>query len=254
MNNLAKISVVILTFNEEKNIERAILSAQQISDDIIVLDSFSTDNTKDICLKHKVNFIQHKWLGYGLQRNFAVEQAKYNWIFCLDADEEITKALANEIKTLHFDHKNEVFYIKRLNNYSGKWIKHGLWGRDKVLRIYNKETTKWDNKAVHENLKLNTSHQVNYLKNKLLHYSYANELELKQKTEKYAKLAAQNLLSKDKQANFFDVMCRPLFKFVINYIFRLGFLDGIAGFIIAKYQLKETQLKYKFLKKLNQIN
>lgn len=245
MSKLAKTSVIILTLNEEKNIERAILSAQQISDDIIVCDSFSSDNTKDICLKYKVNFIQHKWLGYGSQRNFAVEQAKYHWIFCLDADEEITKALANEIKTLHFDNKNEVFYIKRLNNFCGKWIKYGLWGRDKVLRIYNKETTQWDKKPVHETLELNALHQVTYLENKLLHYSYANELELKQKTEKYAKLATQNLLRDGKQANFFDVLCRPFFKFVVNYIFRFGFLDGKVGFTIAKYQFKETQLKYK---------
>lgn len=254
MSNSAKISVIILTLNEEKNVERAIQSARQISDDIVVSDSFSADNTKDICLEHKVNFIQHKWLGYGPQRNLAVGQTKYNWIFCLDADEEITPALAKEINTLHFNNRNRVFYIKRLNNYCGKWIKYGLWGRDKVLRIYNKETTRWDSKSVHETLELNSSHQRTYLKNKLLHYSYSSELELKQKTEKYAKLAAQNLLSKGKQASFFDVLFRPFYKFVINYVLRLGFLDGKAGFTIAKYQHIETELKYKELKKLNQTN
>lgn len=250
MQNKAKISVVMLTFNEEKNIERAIISAKLITDDIVIADSFSTDATPTICKRFEVNFTQYKWLGYGPQRNLAVAQAKYNWILCIDADEAITKDLANEINKLPLNNEKDVFYIKRLNNYAGKWIKHGLWGRDKVLRLYHKNSTKWDKKSVHESLELNSSHRVHYLKNKLLHYSYSNELELKQKTEKYAKLAAQNMLSEEKQVYFFDVMFRPLFKFVVNYIFRLGFLDGKAGFTIAKYQFIETQLKYHELKRI----
>lgn len=254
LNKTQNISVVILTFNEDKNIERAIMSAKKISDDIIVSDSFSTDNTPLICKKYKVTFIQNQWLGYGAQRNLAVKQSKCNWILCLDADEVIPDKLAKEIQTLKLENEKIIYSFKRLNNFCGKWIKYGLWGRDKVRRLYNKQTSEWNNEFVHESLKVSNSHEIKILKNYLHHYSYNNELELKEKTQKYAMLAAQNMLSKGKQAGFFALMFRPFFKFVVNYIFRLGFLDGKAGFTIAQYQFKETFLKYQHLRKYNHTN
>jgi len=245
-----KISVVIITLNEEKNIERAILSAQKISDDIIVVDSFSTDNTKAICLKLKVNFIEKEWLGYGNQKNFAVSFSKHNWIFSLDADEEISDQLASSLLKQNLENTKTIFEINRLNFFQNKPVKFGLWGRDKVCRFYNKNSVQWDSNSVHENLVFSPNISIKKIEGKLHHYSFNSETELSDRLLKYATLSAQKMHAENKKNTVIKLYINPLFKFVVNYIFRLGFLDGINGFIIAKHISKETFLKYKLLKDL----
>lgn len=245
-----KISVVIITFNEEKNIERAILSAQKISDDIIVVDAFSQDKTKEIALKYKVNFIENNWLGYGNQKNFGATKSKHNWVFSLDADEEISDELASNILRENLENSFLIFQFERLNFFNNQPIKFGLWGRDKVSRFYNKNYVQWDLNSVHENLIFSPQNFIKKIKGKLNHFSFSNENDLKIRTQKYAILSAQKMLSENKKYRFVHQYINSCFKFVVNYIFRVGFLDGKVGYIIAKYNFKETFLKYKLLKEL----
>lgn len=247
---MAEISVTIISLNEEKNIERAILSAKKISRDIVVVDSYSTDKTKEICLLHGVNFIEKDWLGYGAQKNFAAQLCKNNWIFSLDADEEISDNLAKEINQLLLADEDIIFATKRLNNFCGKWIRFGLWGRDKVHRFYNKNFVQWDNNPVHENLIFSPDTKVQILSEKLLHYSFHSEEELKSRAKKYATLSAQKMKEEGVKSNFVKLYLNPAYKFFVNYFIRLGFIDGKEGFVIARHISYETFLKYKLLKTL----
>jgi glycosyltransferase involved in cell wall biosynthesis len=247
---MREISVVIITLNEEKNLERAILSAKKIASDIVVVDSFSTDQTPQIAQQHGVVFTQRKWDGYGLQKNFAASLAANDWVFCLDADEEFSDELIQSLQSVSLDNPNVIYETERLNNFCGKWIKHGQWGRDKVHRFYNRQATQWDENPVHENIIFYPKTEVKSIDGKLYHYSYNSLKELEIRSEKYAQLAAQKLFAEKRKSNFFKININPAFKFFVNFFLRLGFLDGKEGFFIAKNAAYETRLKYKKLKLL----
>jgi glycosyltransferase involved in cell wall biosynthesis len=255
MTEKPSISVVIIAYNEAANIGRAVKSAFQISADVIVVDSFSKDNTAAIAAENGARVLQQLWLGYGPQRNSGIEAAVNDWIFCLDADEEISAALAESIAAADLQNINMIYECKRRNNFCGKWIKYGLWGRDKVQRFFNRKKVLWDDSAVHENLKSEGVVAVKMLQGFLLHYSYNNEQELFRRSERYAELGSQELLKQKIKPGFFRKNINPIHKFIVNYFFRLGFLDGREGWIIAVNLYRETRLKYlKLQNLLNQTN
>lgn len=249
-----KLSVVIICHNEEYTIESCIISAKLLSDDVVVVDSFSTDNTPEICQKHSVNFVQQKWLGYGAQKNHGNQLAKNDWILSLDADEVLTIALVEEIKTLVLNDDKIVYKINRQNHFGNKKINFGGLSRDYVRRIFNRKKVKWNTSAVHEDLMIKNKKNIKPLSNRMKHYSIKSLQQYEQKSLQYASLFAQQKQTEGKKATLLKRFGSPLFKFVKEYLFMLGFLDGALGWKIATIGYQETYTKYKLLHNLNQEN
>ncbi len=242
-----KFSVVIITFNEEKNIQKCLDAVRNLSDDIIVIDSFSTDKTQEICQAYgNLRFIKYNWEGYSKTKNYGNSLAKYDYILSLDADEVISSELADSIRNIH---KLEgAFEFNRMTNYCGSWIKHCGWYPDKKIRLFNKNDAYWEGDFVHEILVLPENININFLDGDLLHYSYYTINDHYNQIEKYSYLHARKMVKEGKKASFVKLFISPMFKFIRTYFLQLGFLDGYAGFTIAKISAKAVQLKYKKLK------
>lgn len=248
MNSFQKISAVIITFNEEQNIKRCIDSLTNVVDEIIVIDSFSTDNTKDICETLGVKFIQTKWQGYSKTKNYGNNLAVNDWIFSIDADEELSSELQEDLKLLKEKKLAGVYEVKRLNNYCGQWIKHAGWYPDKKIRLFNKKECSWTGE-IHETLTRVTSKKT-LLKGDLLHYSYYKKEEFVDRIAKYSKLQAEEAFKKGKKISLFKKYLSAIVKFIEIYIYKLGILDGRAGFEIATINAKGKRLKAYYLKEL----
>jgi glycosyltransferase involved in cell wall biosynthesis len=247
-----KISAIIITLNEERNIERCIQSLMGIADEILVVDSFSNDQTMAICERLGVNFIQRKWAGYAETKNWANQNAAHDWILSIDADEALSETLKKSIlKQKETLLPNKVYQVKRLTNYCGQWIWHSGWYPDKKIRIFNRTQVSWTGE-IHETLLIPNHFSIKLLAGDLLHYSYYNVDEHIRQTEKFTNLSAQMMFQQNKKATFVKLYINPLFKFIKDYIFRLGFLDGYYGFIICKISAKAAHLKYLKLKKMHQ--
>jgi glycosyltransferase involved in cell wall biosynthesis len=249
-----KLSVVIITFNEERNIERAIKSAQNIADEIIVVDSFSTDGTQSICAKYNVNFKQHKWSGYSDQKNFANQLAKHDYIFSLDADEAVDATMEQDIIKYKQEGFNGLYITNRLVNYCGKWIKHSTWYPDKKVRIFEKSMANWDGEFVHEELTFSSSVPETELKGHLEHYTYYNFKEHRERADKYSFLTAKKMHKHGKKASALKPYISATARFVSMYLIHLGFLDGFMGFKIAQISAQSNVVKYKELRRLNNGN
>jgi glycosyltransferase involved in cell wall biosynthesis len=245
------ISVVIITFNEARNIERAIKSVLDISDDIIVVDSYSTDETKVICSKYPVSFIAHEWQGYSQQKNYANTFAKHAYILSIDADEALDKTLLADIKKWQEKGLNGVYMISRLVNYCGQWIKHSSWYPDKKIRLFPKTTTYWKGELVHETLAFDETLPITELKGHLHHYTYYDYIEHRKRADKYSKLTATKMHQKGKKASILKPYFSAIGRFISMYIIHLGFLDGYNGFKIAQISALSNIYKYKYLIQLN---
>lgn len=246
---MTKISAVIITYNEEKNIERCLTSLRGIVDEIVVLDSFSTDKTEEICRQAEVQFSQHEWLGYAGSKNVANEKASNDWILSIDADEALSEELAKSILSIKNQLSNNFYSFNRLTNYCGNWIKHSGWYPDSKIRIFNKKTAHWEG-LIHEKLIFNKKISVEHLKGDLLHYSYYTIEDHKKQIEKYSTIAAQELKISGKASGLVKEYLLPIAKFIEAFIIKKGFLDGAAGFKISVMSAKATKLKYHKLKKL----
>lgn len=239
---MTKITAIIPTFNEEIHIEEAIKSVD-FADEIIVIDSFSTDNTVQLIKKYNVVLIQRIFDDFSSQKNFAIEQAKYNWICVLDADERITKPLRDEILLqVSINNKEVAFWVYRSNIFMNRKIKYSGWQNDKVVRLFKKDSCRYNGKLVHEEIYANG--KIGFLKNKMLHYSYKNFDTVISKRNKYAKLQAIALHNKGKTPNLFHFFVKPFFRFFKHYIVRRGFLDGFPGFIIAFMYVYTVFVRY----------
>ncbi|MDL2227720.1 glycosyltransferase family 2 protein [Bacteroidales bacterium OttesenSCG-928-K03] len=247
------ISAVIITKNEERNIERCIKSLLDVVDEIVVVDSFSTDNTKNICLQYDVKFECKEWAGYAEQKNYANSIASNDMILSIDADEELSEELKEsilEIKSSNID--NVVFKFKRLNNYCGKWIKHGAWYPDTKIRIFNRKTTYWKDTKVHEILNYGNT-KVIMLKGDLLHYPFLTIEEHIATANKYSTLRAQYNFECGKRKTYCSFLLSAISKFIMDFILKGGFLDGYYGFTIYKITVWEKYLQYAKLKELNHM-
>lgn len=239
-----KISVVIITLNEEKNIERCLKAAWQVADEIVVVDSFSTDRTKEICREFDVSFFEHKFEGYGAQKNYATSKAKFEYILSLDADEVLSKKLVSSIVKVKQDPRNSSYQLNRLSFYVSKFIKHGHWFPDKKIRLFKKTAGSWTNENVHETFELKKHQKASVLKGVLYHYTFNSIFEHLRQVNNFSEIGAVQL---EGQASFFLIikaLFSPLWGFLYGYIFRLGFLDGWYGLIIAVISSTETFLKY----------
>lgn len=251
---MKKISATIITLNEEDKIRQCLESLQGVADEIVVVDSLSTDNTKSICEEFGVRFIEQKWLGYSEQKNLANDIASHDWILSIDADEVLSDELKKsilKIKNEERETKNEelVYSFNRLNNYCGKWIHHSGFYPDKKIRIWNRKVGKWEG-IVHEVIKFSTKVKEVHLKGDLLHYSYSKPEDFERQVFKFAEMRAQHYFDKGKKNAGLLSVVSPIFFFIKHYLIRLGFLDGKEGFVMCWVSAKATRHKYKTLKNL----
>lgn len=247
---MIKLSVVIITFNEEKDIENCLKSVEGIADEIIVLDSFSTDRTEDICKKYDILFVQHTFDGHIQQKNRAISHAKFNYILSLDADEVLSTDLRKSIIEIKQDWKFDGYYFNRLNNYCGKWIKHSGWYPDKKLRLWKKEKAKWGGVNPHDKVILDKNATDSYIKGDLLHYSFHSIEQHLAQVNKFSTIKAEGLFAKNKKANWLKACSSAFFKFISSYFIKLGFLDGFYGLVISFISAMSNFLKYAKLKQL----
>jgi len=241
-----RISIVIIAKNEAENIGECIMSAKLVSNDIIVADSGSEDGTHTLVLKYGARLHKTTWKGYGQTRNEAAALTINQWILALDADERISPELATAIKGCELDDNKILFGFKRKSFLASKKIRFGEWGRDRVYRLYNKDQANWDAKLVHENITGNGIVKK-LIQGELLHYTMKDMEEYQAKTILYANLSAKKYADLGKKATWIKRYISPVFSFIQNYLFRLGFLDGKEGLVIAYTSAKYVFLKYKFL-------
>ena len=245
---MAPVSVVIITKDEAETIASCIKAAQLITDDIILADNGSTDNTVAIALKHGCRVYHDRWDGYGINKNKGIVRAKYNWILSIDADEIADTALATAIHQLPFDDPNTVYDIKFRSYYGKKLIRFGSWGRDHHIRLFNRTKVKWSTSPVHETLLSPQNVTIKRLDGHLHHYSVKDAAEFMSKADHYAKLSAGKYLMINKKPTFMKLHIAPLFHFIKNYIVFLGMLDGKESWDIAWMISQHTRRKYRLLK------
>lgn len=248
---MKKLSVIIITFNEERNIRRCIESVRDIADEIVVVDSMSTDSTEEICNTLGVRFFSQKWLGYSEQKNFANSLASNDWILSIDADEALSEELKNsitELKKRDFDEHN-VFCLNRLTNYCGHWIRHCGWYPDRKIRIWNRNVGKWKGE-IHETIEFTTETKDNLLRGDMLHYSFNTPEDFEKQMTKFALMRGKHYFMKGRRNAGLNIIFSPIYAFIKHYIFQLGFLDGADGLHICRITAKTTKLKYKTLKEL----
>jgi glycosyltransferase involved in cell wall biosynthesis len=246
------LSIVIICRNEAAVIGETLQSLHGITDDIIVYDNGSTDGTPAIARGFNTQVHEGSWEGFGNTKNKANRLAKYDWILSLDADERIDEELRQSL--LSFDSRNEkIVYDLHFKNFLGdKLLKYGEWGNDYHIRLFNRKIVQWNNEAVHETLLIPAGSAVKKLKGSILHQTMKDLQEYAQKTVHYAMLSADKYYLQGKKASWFKIRLSPGFNFVNYYIFRLGFLDGHAGYICAKMTAHYTFLKYSRLRELRQ--
>lgn len=239
---LPKISVTIITHNEEENIENCLKSIKW-ADEIVVVDSFSTDKTLAICKKYKARIIKYKWLGYSKQKNLAIDNSRNEWVLSLDADERITKELLDEIKK-EFERGDAAdgYYIARKNFFLGKWIKHCGWYPDYNLRLFKKTKGRFIEREVHERAEVNGA--AKYLKHPMEHYTYKTLSDFISRLDRYSTLSAMELHKKGKRAGWSHFTIRPLSTFLKMYFFKNGFLEGFYGILLSGLYAFYTFSKY----------
>jgi glycosyltransferase involved in cell wall biosynthesis len=245
-----KLSVVIITFNEEKNIGRCLLSVKDIADDIVVVDSFSTDNTENICRKQGVRFVKHAFEGHIEQKNWAISQSVYTHILSLDADEALSEELKNEIMQVKSDWQYDGYIMKRLNYFCGKWIRHSGWYPDKKLRLWDSSKGRWQGVNPHDKFVLNEGSSTMELIGNILHYSFYNIAQHLDQINKFSEIKARADFNNGKRSGILKIIFIPVFKFFRNYILRLGFMDGYYGYIISRNSAFSAYLRYVKLKQL----
>jgi glycosyltransferase involved in cell wall biosynthesis len=247
------LTVVIITKNEARNIGRALDSVSRIADEIIVVDGYSTDATKAICEQKGAHCIQTEWRGYSATKNFANSLAKSGYIFSLDADEAVDKPLEKAILAEKSSGFTGTYSVNRLTNYCGKWIHHSGWYPDKKIRIFPKEKTQWVGEFVHEELEFSEPLKNVELAGHLEHYSYYSFEDHKARADKYSLLTAQKLAARGKRAGVLKPYISAMGRFISMYFIKRGFLDGWMGFKIASISAKSNILKYKELRRLNNV-
>jgi glycosyltransferase involved in cell wall biosynthesis len=241
---MQQLSIVIITFNEEKNIFRCLDSIKGLTDDVIVVDSFSIDKTAEICSAFNVNFIQRKWEGYSSTKNFANSQAKHDWVLSLDADEVLSKELYAIIHQLKENNELSYFSFNRMTNYCGSWVKHSNWYPDIKLRLFNKNLSDWKG-LIHEELSIPKGTTIKHINQDILHYSYYTREDHLKQIDKFTSIAADDLFKKGKKPGAYRLVVNAIAKFIGHYFLHLGFLDGKAGWNIAWLSAYATYLKYK---------
>jgi glycosyltransferase involved in cell wall biosynthesis len=247
---MTKISAVIITMNEENVIDRCLSSIRDIADEIIVVDSFSTDNTEMICRKYNVKFFRHEFSGFMDQKNYALSLASNQYVLSLDADEALSDELSESLRVIKSSLTSDGFLFNRLNNYCGKWIRHSAWYPDRQLRLFNREKGKFGPINVHERFLMSRGSKISRVKGDLLHWSYDSENEMVYNMDFYATIAAREYFKAGKKVLMITPAIHMIWRFILSYFIHFGFLDGKDGYIICSRGAWSSYLKYYKLRRL----
>jgi len=243
------ISVVVITLNEESNIARCLESVQW-SDDIIVIDSGSSDATCNIARNLGAKVIHNDWPGFGKQKQFASTQARHDWVLSLDADEWLTEILSNElVKLIASPPRHHVYKIRRRHYFMGRLLRHGIAYPDDVLRLYNRKYADWNDNPVHESIQ--HSGETGFITGDILHESAPTLGRYIEKLNRYTEIQANERFAKDQHVGLMHLLLLPFWQFLRGYLFKLGFLDGIPGLVHNIIAALNTFLRYAKLRELH---
>lgn len=243
------LSVVIITRNEEENIGRCLASVG-FANEIIVIDSCSTDNTVEIAREHGAHVYPIEWTGYGPAKREAVRRATGEWILSIDADEVLSPDLAEEIQgVMSMATDRRGYYMRRKTQFMGKWIMHCGWYPDFVLRLFQASNGDFNDAVVHEKVILNGN--AGHLKGELLHYSYPNLEHYLRKSNRYTTLGAEEAFRQGKKAGWTHLVVRPPIAFVKHYFIKQGFRDGLEGLVLSILSSVAVLVKYAKLRDLH---
>jgi glycosyltransferase involved in cell wall biosynthesis len=246
-----QLSAVIITFNEERNIARCIDSLQGVADEILVIDSFSKDKTKEICISKGAVFIENPFEGHIQQKNVAIDKASNDWILSLDADETLTPELKNSILEIK---KGPAFFgykMNRLTNYCGHWVKHCGWYPDTKVRLIHRDHARWCGVNPHDRLDMNKEEKTGFLKGDILHYSYYTKEDHFKQIEYFGNIAAKELFDRGGKSNWLKVWLKVIAQFFKSFVLKTGFLDGKTGVLISYRSAYATYRKYVKLMELH---
>ncbi len=248
---MLKLSVVIITFNEEKNIARCLESVRDVADEVVVLDSFSTDSTPAICARYGVKFFQHAFDGHIEQKNRAITYASNPHILSLDADEALDKELRGSMQEVKKNFPMQGYYMNRLTNYCGHWVRHCGWYPDRKLRLWDSRRGHWTGTNPHDRYELfDGDAKAGYLQGNILHFSYYTVQDHYKQVEYFTNIASRAYFQKGRRAPWYKLVVNPAAKFIDHYLLKRGFLDGRAGYLISRISAYATWLKYKKLRLL----
>jgi len=243
------ITAAIITFNEEKNIARCLTSLHGIADEIIIMDSGSTDATERICKELGAKFYQQSWQGYAKQKNDLYALATHDMILSLDADEVLSPLLQKSVLATKKGLKTGLFSVNRLTNYCGTWIYHSGWYPDIKVRLFPK-TCFWEGSLVHEELVYPKGLHPTLLQGHLEHFSYTSHAQHRERADRYSKLTAEKYVSAGKKPYVLQPLLSAVGRFLKMYLIKLGFLDGKAGFHIARISAQSNYFKYQEVQRL----
>lgn len=243
------LSAVIITYNAAAQLDTC-LSSLKFADEIVVLDSGSTDDTQAIATAHGARFVHQDWLGYGAQKQAAVEQAAHDWVLCIDADEWLSDELASSIASVLIAPACQAYEFPRCNRFMGRWLRHGEGYPDYSLRLFNRRHARWSDDTIHE--KVVPDSTVERLHGDLMHDSAASLEDYLAKQNRYTSLQARQLFERGQHAGLGKLVFNPLFRFVKLYFVRLGLLDGRPGLVHISIGCFNTFMKYAKLFALQQ--
>jgi glycosyltransferase involved in cell wall biosynthesis len=242
-----KLSVAIITYNEERNIGRCIDSVLPVADEVLVLDSLSNDNTCAIAVAKGARVIQQPFAGYIEQKNAALSLARYDLVLSLDADEALDERLQQSILTAKKETLSAGYTMNRCTYYCGRFIRHGSWYPDRKLRLFNKQLAKWGGINPHDKVEFSTPQPTRQLAGDILHYSYYSLEEHVIQNNKFSTISAESYFSQGKRTSLFRILVNPCWAFFSGFILRGGFLDGFYGYVIARNVAHLTFLKHSKL-------
>jgi len=244
------LSAVVITKNAAAKLEGC-LASLGFCDEIVVVDSGSTDPTLEIARRFNARVIEKEWLGFGLQKQFAVDQARNDWVLCIDADEFVSPRLASSISKALSGPAAPVFRMPRRNRFLGKWLRYGEGYPDWSLRLFDRRSARWSDDPVHE--KVLYAVTPGSLEGDLMHESGESLRDYMDKQNRYTTLAAQQLFDRGKSASLFQLIASPLVRFVKLYFFRLGMLDGLPGLTHVTIGCMNSFMKYAKLAELHRL-
>lgn len=248
---MARLALVVITLNEEKNIERCLRSVEPLADEIIVVDSGSQDRTVEIARERGAKVIVHPFENHVSQKNFALSQASAEWVLSLDADEALSDELKKSMEKALQNPQYQGYTFNRLTNYCGRWIRHSGWYPDRKLRLVKNGMAYWTGRNPHDRLILKTQETPGHLKGDILHYSYYSLDDHLRQMIHFTHISAEELFREGVTPNLYHFTLKPCVKFIRHYVIRLGFLDGFEGFQIARMSAYGQFLKYARLRELH---
>jgi glycosyltransferase involved in cell wall biosynthesis len=247
-----KITAAIITLNEERNIRRCLDSLYDIVDEIIVVDSKSTDHTVEIAAGYGAKVIEKEFEGHIQQKNFAISQAGNPYVLSLDADESLSRNLRNALKKLKSsENYADGYKMKRKNFFLGKWIDYGIWIREYKIRLFHKDMAYWGGTNPHDHIVMKPGSRVKKLNGNLLHYPYESISEFVDQMNKFSSIAASSYAEKGLNSTIFKIIVNPLWRFIRSYFLNLGFMDGIRGLFLSTVMSFYAFMKYLKLWFLN---